>query len=183
MNSTLRTLSLLITITGTLFCGQVWGMESGPQISDQKKQEQDAKKKWEQDLIQAVTDDDLDKVNELLALPAEKKGDINAYDDKGWTVLYNAIARGASIEIIEKLIEAGADVNKKNDDPLKRFPIHAAVTSGRPVVLTLLIEQGAKVNKKDNLKATPLHLAKEFGHKKCEKILKKYEAKDFLGDL
>ncbi|MFA5306840.1 MAG: ankyrin repeat domain-containing protein [Candidatus Babeliales bacterium] len=161
MNYSLRTLSLLITITGTFFCGQVWGMASGEQ-----------KKQWESDLIQAVTENNFNKVNTLLSLPADQKGDINAYDDNGWTALYNAIERGASLKIIRQLIMAGAKPNIPTSEVIFRYPIHAAIEKGRVGTLYLLVNHRADINAQDGIGNTPLSLAVKINNASCIKFLR-----------
>ncbi len=168
MNSTLRTLSLFVTLASTLCCGQMWGMGSGRQVSDQEK------KQWEQDLIQAVRENKKRLVKDLLA---DQKGDINAYDENGWTALYFAIERGSLIEIVWRLLKAGANPNIPTNEVFYRYPIHAAINRDRVGTLHLLVNHGANINATDPSGKTPFALALQLNNAKCIKFLREHGAK------
>ena len=68
-----------------------------------------------------------------------------------WTAL------GGKVEIVEILIEAGADVNAKNRDGAT--PLHAAAFMGQLEVAQLLLENGADVGAKTHNGDTPLDSA------------------------
>ncbi len=68
-----------------------------------------------------------------------------------------------------RLIEAGADVNKRT--PYGTTPLDRAVSAGLKSIVELLIEKGADVNAKDNWDWTPLHSAAEKGHRELAELL------------
>ena len=84
----------------------------------------------------------------------------------GSTVLYWASGAFVSAEqlkeIIQILLDHGADVNAKNDRG--RTPLHGATHNGRgeKEILDLLINNGADVNSKDDQSETPLDYAMEL---------------------
>ena len=61
-----------------------------------------------------------------------------------------AACRNGNIEIVKKLILAGAKVNWKTSK-LGEFPLLYAAYSGNPELVKLLIDNGAKVNWKKSL--------------------------------
>jgi uncharacterized protein len=135
----------------------------------------DQKKQWESDLIQAVMRDDLPEVETLLA---DKKGDINAYDENGWTALYSAIKAGASIIIFIKLLKAGAEPNIPTNEVIFRYPIHAAIENGSVEMLDLLVRYHADIHAKDGMGNTPLSLAATLGQQDCINFLLNIPSKD-----
>lgn len=78
-------------------------------------------------------------------------------------------------EEIERIIQAGADVNKKSMS-LRRTPLHYAVLFGDSEIVELLIKNGAKVDEFDIFKKTPLHYALYYRKFKTAKILAAYKA-------
>ena len=84
--------------------------------------------------------------------------------DEGLTTLHYT-ARSGLVELAERAIELGADVNAK--DPRGRTPLHYAANepyyyanSERNLeMVEFLLKAGADVNAKDNEGATPLHYA------------------------
>lgn len=83
------------------------------------------------------------------------------------TPLITAAALGEP-DAAKILIEAGADINRKNLDG--STPLHVAIVFGKNKVAKLLIDSGADVNIKNFEGSTPLHIAAFF----CEVDLVKY---------
>jgi ankyrin len=75
----------------------------------------------------------------------------------------HAAAGGARLELVRLLLEAGADVNRR-DPQTGRTPLHAAVGSGpdgaRMEIITLLLDAGADVNATTNDGASGLDMAR-----------------------
>ena len=116
------------------------------------------------------------------------------YDNtySGFTALHAAIIEGDTemdsvLKNIQMLIDAGADVNKGNDDG--ETPLHTAVLAFRfnveglrendlndnnsnlDRVIELLIRNGADVNKKDNDGMTPFyHLITKYHSKRLKTV-------------
>jgi ankyrin repeat protein len=75
----------------------------------------------------------------------------------------HAAAGGARLELVRLLLEAGADVNRR-DPQTGRTPLHAAIGSGpdgaRMEIITLLLAAGADVNATTNDGASGLDMAR-----------------------
>ena len=118
---------------------------------------------------------DAAKTGDLAGVQAElDKGVDVDEDDSSWgswgeTPLQLA-ARYSHNEIVELLIDNGADVNAK--DVNGNTPLHLAALFGRKEVVELLIANGAAVNVKGgNLGGMPLHHAAFEGHKVIIELL------------
>ena len=72
------------------------------------------------------------------------------------TVLHLAATGKCSAELVQVLIEAGADVNAVNSD--QRSPLHYA-SMWNPAVVPVLIGGGCKVNLLDRWQCSPLFYA------------------------
>ena len=62
-----------------------------------------------------------------------------------------------SIEVLDLLLNCGADVNLADDG--KGTPLHDAANAGLVQNMQKLIEGGAEINKADAYEQTPLHMA------------------------
>jgi len=88
---------------------------------------------------------------------------------------------GDNIEIVQALIEYGADVNGKQQDPNGfvwgfvgiggETPLHIATSDGALEMAQFFLEKGADVNAKDNGGKTPLHIATSDGALEMAKLL------------
>jgi len=80
---------------------------------------------------------------------------------QNWSPLDAAVSYGSN-EIIQILIQNGADMNLRNEENMTA--LLWAVRNGRGEAVGLLLEKGAHLHAKDNDDKTALHLAAEMGH-------------------
>jgi len=99
---------------------------------------------------------------EVAAVIAEANGGVNRYRDNGKTCLMEAATYAIEPAILEKLIAAGADVNKidKVDDDAKCNAIlYAAMDNPNPDVIDVLVKGGADAKSADAFGESALMLA------------------------
>ena len=94
------------------------------------------------------------------------------------TVLHLAARYNCSAELVEILIEAGADVNAVNSD--RYSPLHYA-SYENPAVVPVLLEAGAKVNVLDKNQRSPLFYAAGYKHEASVVALMAASADPHLG--
>jgi len=75
-----------------------------------------------------------------------------------WTVLQLA-ALFNELEVLQALLQAGADPNAKSSNNTARTALHCAVARAHVEVIKALIDAGADINQPDNDGDTPLHTA------------------------
>lgn len=85
-------------------------------------------------------------------LLAQRDFQRHATNKGGISALHLAAGRG-QIDLIQKLIDSGLDVNQSNNEGLT--PLHYAVQSGNAAAVELLVAHGAEINKVDNKGRTP----------------------------
>jgi len=73
------------------------------------------------------------------------------------------------VEVLRALVEAGADVNKGNNNG--RTPLIYAAGNGKVEVVRFLLQKGADKSLKDNDGDTALKLAKMFKHTAIVQLL------------
>lgn len=85
---------------------------------------------------------------------------VNQKNDYGGTLLHYA-SGNEHFEMVQELINQGADVNVKRYDMIT--PLWLAVHRGYPKITQFLIAQGSDVNVCDDCKVSTLHLASMNG--------------------
>lgn len=108
-------------------------------------------------LISATQKGDKSMVRLLLGYDAM----INKADNLGNTPLTTAMME-ENLELIEYLIEKGADINLQNKNNNANTPLHDAVIVGNKDIVNYLVKCGAYVNLKNNKGETPIDLAKRL---------------------
>jgi len=113
----------------------------------------------------------VEKIRLLLAM----RPDVNAVDNHNRTALI-LTANYSSPEILKMLIDAGADINKRDDQG--QTALIASLGGGfigdpdRTIAqVKMLLAAGANVNIQDNAGQTALSLAQKSGHEKLIKLL------------
>jgi len=90
-----------------------------------------------------------------------------------WTSqLFTAVRRGQPEEV-QALIDAGADVNARDNDADNAYtPLHVAAKKGHAEVAQVLIDAGGEVDATAGAQAeTPLHVAAWKGHAEVARVL------------
>jgi ankyrin repeat protein len=115
----------------------------------------------------------LDFLRQAAALLLSAGADPNTADETGWTLLQHALGIGGehadptipfhhavcvrALELVERLLEAGADPNAATISGAT--PMHAAALWPAPNVMQKLLDHGGKIDLQDRLGNTPLHVA------------------------
>jgi len=95
----------------------------------------------------------------------------NAEDSWGdGSVLYRA-AGGNHIEIMEALIDAEADIDKREAQAEKQTPLIHAASKGHTAAVELLLEKKADWTLRTNTGISPLAVAAIYGHVECMEVL------------
>jgi len=108
----------------------------------------------DQSLLKAVSNNNVEKVQELL----EQEANPNAFDPEYSITILHAAAREGNVEIIKQLINAGADLNKRSGTN-KITPLLAAIYKGHLTAVRLLLEAHANPNKTGRFGITPMEAA------------------------
>jgi hypothetical protein len=102
-------------------------------------------------LASAVSDEDVDRVRELLAAGEDVNAKDEGYDNI--TPLFLAV-EAANLEIVRLLLDFGAKVNVRDEEG--RTPLMRLDEDATPELVDLLASHGAKLNLADKEKNTPL---------------------------
>ena len=114
---------------------------------------------------------------EMVQVLVDAGADVNARDDRGNSVLFEAVEKGDP-EIVRILTHAGADVNAKDDRGSS--VLHQAVSEFEPSaeIVRILLYAGADVNAKDNFNHSVLSGAIRSGNAEIIQILVEAGAKE-----
>src|SRR5438270_499028 len=116
-----------------------------------------------QRLSRLIADGDVDAVRAAVTDSPRLLGVTVERDGQGrWTPLHLA-AGGGRLELVRLLIDAGADVDRRDPDS-GRVPLHAAVAAGTdgdaPEIVKALLKAGADANATTNDGASPLDMSR-----------------------
>jgi uncharacterized protein len=93
----------------------------------------------------------------------ERDADVDARDASGATALV-AAAYSNQVDVARSLIEAGADVNVKDERQQSAYLIATSEVGDDPRLLELTLANGADVDAKDSYNGTGLIRAADRGH-------------------
>ncbi len=117
------------------------------------------------DIHKAAMEGDMAKVEALIA---KNPALTDAKDEMGLTPLIYAVSRGHR-EVVELLLNEGADVNTQDDAGYS--PVHIAAFRGNKEMLEFLIKKGANLNRKNEMGVTALHDMAMQGQKEIVALL------------
>ena len=115
----------------------------------------------------AITGDKLHLVEKLLKV--KKRADLETRDDFGYTPLLEAVNYCASEDIVDLLLEHGADMHAVTED--EKTVLHFAAQYDNKDMIRKMLERGLSVDAKDKDGWTPLHEAALYGSKAAADIL------------
>ena len=132
-----------------------------PEEKEATNQEEAISKDLSRDLLNAVQNNDPERVRYLL----ENGANVNVRDRNDYTPLHIAVKNNA-LKIVQLLLQYGADVNAAPKWFYRKTPLHIAVRNRNYELVELLIKHGADINAREGGKYdyTPLHIA----IKKCD---------------
>jgi ankyrin repeat protein len=112
---------------------------------------------------------------EVIRLILSRGGLATVADKRGFTALHWAVAQAPSqfrseLDCVRELINAGADVNARNEDGIT--PLMNAVWYGCRDSVKELLKRGADASARNSKGRTARDLASERGHKEIEEMLK-----------
>jgi hypothetical protein len=109
------------------------------------------KEKRDMELMVAVSAGDAARVKSLI----EAGADVELRDNGGWTPLISAARRG-HVQVVEVLLEHGANPNVSESDNMAMTPLTWAVSDDDPRMVQALLAHGADVNVANGAGYTPL---------------------------
>ncbi|MFJ8260999.1 ankyrin repeat domain-containing protein [Rummeliibacillus sp. NPDC094406] len=128
------------------------------------------------DIYEASATGELSRVKELVELNPSL---VLEFANDGFTALGLASYLGYK-NIVEYLIENGADINSTAKNSMKVMPLHSAVATKKVDIAELLLKNGAQVNAKQDSGWTPLHEAAMNGQLEMLQLLIRYGADNTL---
>jgi ankyrin repeat protein len=100
---------------------------------------------------------------------------VNSFSSDGFTALHLAAFFGQA-EVMQYLIEKGANVNSVARNVMKVMPLHSAAAQSNVRIVELLLDQGALVNAQQEGGFTALHAAAQSGNLEMARLLLKHGA-------
>lgn len=97
---------------------------------------------------------DVEKVKKILE---KKNSDPNIEDSSGYRAIHYA-CRNGHFEIVQALVEKGADIDAKTRSG-QATPLHRAAMQGHTVIVRFLLSKGAKIEQVDADGMTSIHKA------------------------
>ena len=125
----------------------------------------------ELDIFEAASLGRAARVNELL----EDTELAAAWSSDGFTPLHFACFFGQE-QVVELLLECGADPNPVARNPMKVVPLHSAAAARNLPIVTALLDHGALPNVRQHGGWTPLHSAAQHGDRTMVEQLLKHGA-------
>jgi ankyrin repeat protein len=119
------------------------------------------------DIFDASAIGDLERVRALVEQFPES---IDAYSPDGFYPLGLAAFFGHR-DLVEYLLDAGANVNQQATNAFQVAPIHAAVSNGNIEIVRMLLDRGADVNARQQKGFTALHGAAGASRKDLFELL------------
>ena len=107
---------------------------------------------------------------QVQALIVQQPALVNAYAADGFQPLGLAAFFGHT-QVVEFLLEHGAEVNSASKNDMRVMPLHSAVATLRTGIIRLLLEHGADVNAAQAGDITPLHEAAQNGQGEVAQML------------
>jgi uncharacterized protein len=115
---------------------------------------------------------DLIRVQSLLA---ENPEQLEELSNDGFTILGLAAYFGHEV-LVKWLLEQGAEINRKSNNPMKVAALHSAVSAQHVGIVRLLLEHGADANLTQEQGIRPLHQAAHNGDVETTRLLLEYGA-------
>ncbi|QEG01428.1 Ankyrin repeats (3 copies) [Stieleria maiorica] len=81
---------------------------------------------------------------ELAEIVLDHGVEVDVHDGEGYTPLFLAPERGASLDVVKLLVERGADIHVDNDNPLWSAIWHVSYGFGGMPIVRYLVKQGSR---------------------------------------
>ena len=117
-------------------------------------------------LVLAARNGHIETVRYLVCLP---EVDVNYRQTDNYTALHCAVDEKPRTDVVQVLIDAGADIDAKNNEGCS--PLHTVCASGALDVVKMLVEAGAGVRATNGRGETCLVLAARCGHTETVRYL------------